>query len=645
MGQTLRASMKILLESTTDSGHMNTILSSYLLSSSFMLIILGMLVFRSFTAIREKQSRSRCLALIGATILYVIVDFAFIVCHLSEHISVGIWNTVTFVFYVIYVLLPFSWHFFVRNFVGASFSSLVRKLQLIPFVILLGMVLLTPFTGFLWSFSADGMYERGSLFAFFSYFNFYYYVEPLIDLAIIFANKKKKEEPYIFKAIAISAVPLLGAAINNLVIPVGTIFPFQPFCSVAVAMAAFFFIATRDSDLLNSRQQQAIQEALDKAENASRVKTRFLSDMSHDIRTPMNAIINLTDLALANDNIDEVHGYLRKMKISGKFLLGLIDDILDVNRIESGAITLHKENLTRTEFLNTIETVIHPLVESKHLHFHPELNPGEHTISVDKMRFNQVFFNLLSNAVKYTPEGGDIWFEVNNLEVDNNRLKIQFIVRDNGIGMSEEFQENLFKPFAREDTPENRKTQGTGLGLSIVKGLVDAMDGTISVKSKLGEGSEFDVVFYVDIASRGELVENEQIDSSEHDLSGLQVLLVEDNELNTYVAQVILEEAGCIVTTADNGKSGLDAFINAEPFFFDVILMDVRMPVMDGIKATKAIRSSDHPDAQTIPIIAMTADVFEDERETILGSGMSDFLPKPINAEKLYGLIGKHLNR
>jgi signal transduction histidine kinase/ActR/RegA family two-component response regulator len=608
-----------------------------------MLVILAMLAARSFTAVLEKNSRNRSLALIGATALYVVVDFIFIACHLSDNISLSTWKVVAFVFYLIYTVLPFAWHVFVRTFVGSTFGSLIRKIELIPMAILLVMVMLTPFTGLLWYFDSNDVYARGPLYTFYSYLNFFYYVESILDLLIIYLGKKEKDERYAVRAMEISLVTLVGSLINNFVIPMGTIFPFLPFCSVVVAGLSFFFIATKDSDLLKERQKLAIQEALDKAEEASREKTRFLSNMSHDIRTPMNAILNLTDIALAEYNIDTVHEYLRKTKISGKFLLGLINDILDVSRIESGAITLHRENLTRSELLATVDTVIRPMMEEKHLHFHPELEPGEYTISVDKLRFNQIFFNLLSNAAKYTPEGGDVWFEIHNLEAKDGRLKLQFIVRDNGIGMSEEFLQDMFTPFAREQTQANRKTQGTGLGLAIVKGLVDTIGGTISVKSKLGEGTEFIVVFDVDIVAKGELKAQETESTEAYNLKGLHVLLVEDNELNTYVAQLILEKAGCIVTAVENGKKALDAFNGADSSPFDVILMDVRMPVMDGIEATKAIRASGHANAHDIPIIAMTADVFEDERTSIFESGMSDFLAKPISADTLYKALRENV--
>ena len=615
---------------------MSSTLSTYLLSSAFMIVLLAMLTARSFTAVLEKNSRNRLLMLIGATALYVLADFSFIACHLSGNLSVAAWQVVTFIFYLIYTVIPFAWHVFARAFVGSTFKPIMRKIEIIPIVVLLCMIVLTPFMGLLWSFDDSGAYVRGPLYTFYSYLNLFYYLESILDLLIVYIGKREESERYAFRAMEISFVMLIGFAINNLVIPMGTIFPFLPLCSVVVVELSYFFIATKDTDLLKERQKEAIQEALDKAEEASREKTRFLSNMSHDIRTPMNAILNLTDLALAEDDLDKVHEYLRKTKISGKFLLGLINDILDVNRIESGAVTLHRERLTRAELLATVDTVIRPIMEEKHLNFHPELETGEYTIYVDKLRFNQIFFNLLSNAAKYTPEGGDVWFEIHNIKAENDRLRIRFVIRDNGIGMSEEFLEELFVPFAREKTQANIKTQGTGLGLAIVKGLVDTIGGTISVKSKLGEGTEFTVEFEVDIVGLDdhEVLENAPVVT--HDLEGLRVLLVEDNELNTYVAQTILENAGCVVTIADNGKKALDIFTQSDASSFDIILMDVRMPVMDGIEATKAIRASGHADAKSIPIVALTADVFTDERSSVFESGMSDFLAKPINADALY---------
>ena len=675
---------------------MDNILSSYILSSVFMIAVLAILAVRSFSALEDKTSRKFSLLLIGGTILYVIVDAVFIACHLSGHLTVSAWKIVSFVFYFVYTILPFIWHLFVRNFVGRSYGKVFRMVETIPIIILLGMLVLTPSTGALYYFDADGMYQRGTLYNIYAYLNFFYYAESIIDLLVISIKKTEKEERYAVSTMVISFVVLIGSFLNNNVIPQGTIFPFMPFCSTLVAMLAFYFVATKDAERSKEYQQQLVQDALEKAQEASQAKTEFLSRMSHDIRTPMNAVINLTDLALQEPISDTVREYLEKSMVSSKFLLGLINDILDMSRIESGTMVMKKENLTRTDFLNAVETVVMPLVREKNINFHGELNPGEYTISVDKLRFYQIFFNLLSNAVKFTPEGGDVWFTVENLEVENDKLRIRFSVRDNGIGMSEEFQEHLFEPFAQEHSELSAKTTGTGLGLPIVKSLVDAMDGTISVKSKLGEGTEISVVMDVDIVARAELLPSKTyasatatesapasadsasatasspatatesapasadsapasaVDSDSTSapasastsaststsapsvLKGLNVLLVEDNEINTYVARIILENGGCVVSEANNGEKAVEAFSESEPYTYDAILMDVRMPIMDGLEATKAIRALDRPDAVSVPIIAMTADAFDDERLHTIEAGMNYHLTKPIETDQLY---------
>ena len=648
---------------------MDNILSSYILSSVFMIAVLAILAVRSFSALEDKTSRKFSLLLVGGTILYVIVDAVFIACHLSGHLTVSAWKIVSFVFYFVYTILPFIWHLFVRNFVGRSYGKVFRMVETIPIIILLGMLVLTPSTGALYYFDADGMYQRGTLYNIYAYLNFFYYAESIIDLLVISIKKTEKEERYAVSTMVISFVVLIGSFLNNNVIPQGTIFPFMPFCSTLVAMLAFYFVATKDAERSKEYQQQLVQDALEKAQEASQAKTEFLSRMSHDIRTPMNAVINLTDLALQEPISDTVREYLEKSMVSSKFLLGLINDILDMSRIESGTMVMKKENLTRTDFLNAVETVVMPLVREKNINFHGELNPGEYTISVDKLRFYQIFFNLLSNAVKFTPEGGDVWFTVENLEVENDKLRIRFSVRDNGIGMSEEFQEHLFEPFAQEHSELSAKTTGTGLGLPIVKSLVDAMDGTISVKSKLGEGTEISVVMDVDIVARAELLPSKTyasatatesapasadsasasaVDSDSTSapaststsapsaLKGLNVLLVEDNEINTYVARIILENGGCVVSEANNGEKAVEAFSESEPYTYDAILMDVRMPIMDGLEATKAIRALDRPDAVSVPIIAMTADAFDDERLHTIEAGMNYHLTKPIETDQLY---------
>ena len=232
---------------------MDSVLSSYSLSSSFMIIILCIFVARTFSAISVKSSRSYSLVLIGGTALYVLVDFAFISCHLSKGVSVRYWEIIAFVFYLVYTGLPFAWHIFVRNFVGSTFSKTLRMVELIPIVILLGMVLITPFTGSLYYFDADGMYARGPLYNIYSFLNYFYYAESILDLTIVYIRRRKMDERYAFRTMLISLVMLIGAFLNSTVIPAGTIFPFMPFCSVVVTVLAFYFIASKDSEMLKMR--------------------------------------------------------------------------------------------------------------------------------------------------------------------------------------------------------------------------------------------------------------------------------------------------------------------------------------------------------------------------------------------------------
>ena len=615
---------------------------NYLLSSAFMIVILAILFVQAYPTVKEKKSRLRCLLLIGATAIYVLADLAFIATSLWSGCPAELFRAAALFFYLIYTLLPFAWHLYVRNFVGRSYPKIVGYLELIPLAALLIMIIVNPFTHILYWIDNSGVYNRGSWFNAYTYLNYFYYLEPLIDLLVILILKRQKEEPYFLQSIFISAVPLFGAIINGVVIPQGTIFPFMPFCSVAVAMLAFFFMGSQENRRVEQVRQDEIQaalmraqEATARAEEASRVKTVFLSNMSHDIRTPMNAIINLTHLAQGEKDIKKVHDYLDKLAVSGDFLLGLINDILDMSRIESGEISLKKERFPREEFNKTIETVIKPLMDAKHINFHMSKIGADYDILVDKTRFDQIFLNLLSNAEKFTPEGGDVWLDIKSKVLDDARIKIVGVVRDTGIGMSEEFLNHLFEPFAQEHSEYADKRQGTGLGLSIAKRLAEAMDGSISVKSELGKGSEFTVVLYADILPKEPYVNPNEASEKSSSIQDMHVLLVEDNELNTYVAKTILEKEGCVVSTANNGKVALDTFEASSPNEYQAILMDVRMPVMDGIEATKAIRSLSRPDAKDVPIIAMTADAFDDERKRTLESGMNYHLSKPVDTKEL----------
>lgn len=392
-----------------------------------------------------------------------------------------------------------------------------------------------------------------------------------------------------------------------------------------------------------NRKNRELKEIAEKAESAAQAKTEFLSRMSHDIRTPMNAIIGLTHLAQQEKDPVALQEYLQKISASSDFLLGLINDILDMSKIENGELTLTPEPLTKAEFAASIDTVIRPLMDEKHIQFSCELQAGPECILVDPLRFNQIFFNLLSNAAKFTPEGGTVDFLLERLPDRDGKAGIRMTVRDNGIGMSQEFLEHIYDPFSQEHTRSVGTAVGTGLGLPIVKSLVDAMEGTISVRTALGQGSEFVVELYVPEVEPEAEAPAESV--SEESLKDARILLVEDNDINIYVAQLILEDAGCIVTVAKNGQEALDAVAASPVGWFHAILMDVRMPVMDGVEATRRIRALERADAKTVPIIAMTADAFTQEQKRTLDAGMNCHLSKPINPQLLYQELSTYIRR
>lgn len=392
-----------------------------------------------------------------------------------------------------------------------------------------------------------------------------------------------------------------------------------------------------------NRKNQELENVAQKAESAAHAKSEFLSRMSHDIRTPMNAIIGLTHLAQEEEDLQVVREYLHNIDTSSDFLLGLINDILDMSKIENGELTLKEDAYTREEFMNSINTVIKPLMDKREIQFVFRMEENVECIRVDRLRYNQIFFNLLSNAAKFTPKGGTVEFTTEGLPVRDGKVGIRFHIKDNGIGMSPEFLPHLYDPFSQERVKGGEDVKGTGLGLPIVKSLVDIMGGTISVQSELGKGTEFIVELYVPVAEAE--TEKTVSEIGTENLKDARILLVEDNDINIYVAQLILEKAGCLVEIAKDGKEAVEHFKESGINYYHAILMDVRMPIMNGIDATKAIRALNREDAATIPIIAMTADAFDEERKKTLEAGMNYHLSKPINPWLLYKILSEFLKK
>ena len=388
------------------------------------------------------------------------------------------------------------------------------------------------------------------------------------------------------------------------------------------------------------RAQDIAAEALQSAERASKAKTDFLSNMSHDIRTPMNAIIGITTL-MKNElhEPEKLAEHLGKLESSGQLLLGIINDILDMSRIESGKTTLNVEKMNLPQQVGQLDSIIRQQAGQRGQTFTVETHVQHENVLGDPNRLNQVLMNILSNAVKYTPAGGHIRLGVDELPRNEHYARYRFIVQDDGIGMSEEFQKTLFDPFTREEKSGTNKVQGTGLGMAITKSIVDLMGGSISVESAAGKGTRFEVVLEFPIDTEADMVQKTQAFPEEEEtvspLSGMKFLCAEDNAINAEILEMLLETKGASCTICSNGQEIVDAFASVKPGEYDMILMDVQMPVMDGLEATRRIRNGENPLGRIIPILAMTANAFLEDMQKSKEAGMDEHLSKPVDIAAL----------
>ena len=389
------------------------------------------------------------------------------------------------------------------------------------------------------------------------------------------------------------------------------------------------------------KQMEALKEAQD-ANAANIAKTTFLNHMSHDIRTPMNAIVGFTDIAMKRKPDKEVENCLKKIRQSSEYLMTLINDVLDISRIESGKLEYKPVLVDLRDMTDTVLSIARGYMENRDLNFsvsREELkNPY---VMADELRIREVLLNIISNAVKFTKDGGTISFVAENCPGnDEHHVIVRYRISDTGIGMSEEFQTRIFDEFSQENGGARTSYKGTGLGMAIARKLVEKMGGTITFESEEGAGTTFVIRVPFKIDPDADKREGQK-DVSEKSIKGLHILLAEDNELNMEIAEFMLQNEGAVVTKTWNGQEAVEIFEKSRPDEFDVILMDIMMPVMNGYEAAKTIRSMDREDAKTIPIIAMTANAFTEDRIRAKEAGMNEHVAKPVDVELLIKVIHK----
>ena len=620
----------------------------YLISSVFMMIILTVLLAKFCKDEGLKQTGKTCISFVATVELYVLFDALFVICLMRTKAPLPVYRVVVFLFYLIYIIMPYMWHRFMKHYIGSVQGSIWNRLEMLPFLALLVMVLVSVPTGLLWKIDDTGLYVRGPWFKLFSILNLFYYVLAFLRTIYSLCTNKRETRNFLVQSTVFSAIPLIGIVLNAYVIPVYDVSPIQPYCLVLGTLLAYLFIVERHRNETEAEQRELLYEALknereasQRAREAGMVKTTFLANMSHDIRTPMNAIMGFSNIIEKNpEDVEAVRNAVGKIQASGEVLLKIINDVLDLSKLESGKTELKETVVNLPAMMDSLGQMLEYDMRKKNIQFELHREIADPYVICDDTKLQQILVNVLSNAVKFTGEGGTITFSVCQKAANDACADYQISVRDTGIGMTEEFQRHAFEAFERERTSTESKVQGTGLGLAIVKRLVDLMGGQVEIHSQVGEGTEIWFSLPLKPTQEQEMPVKEEQRVQAEMLRGKKALLAEDNALNAEIAMTVLEELGMEIDWVENGSLCVEKLLAVDSGYYDFILMDIQMPVMDGLEATRKIRACEDRKKAQIPIIAMTANAFEEDKKEALHVGMNGFVSKPIVLENLIGQIG-----
>ncbi len=614
---------------------------NYVSANVFCMAAISILLFKQLTAFNDTAVQKAYTKILIIQLIY------FCTCDLRTLMMSGVIPATAAGIYFISVLnfgifahLSHRVFLYLELYQGlseADISPIRRTLGRIPFYLNILLILSSPWTGIYFSVSENSAVISGPAWHLMLIINSLY---PATALALfLYRNQHKSEEDNFGDIKVTVAFPLFFIICG----------PFQSF-ELPIRLLCYgltladLFVYVHYTDILTREKNAALEKERAAADEKSRAKTAFLSSMSHDIRTPMNAIIGFTDLALKDPaDAEKVSEYLSKIKASSAHLLSLINDVLEMSRIESGKIELDESLCSLPKILHDLNTIIIGQAEAKQQElFMDAVGVTNENIICDKLRLNQILLNLLSNSIKYTQAGGKIFVKISQHDgAPAGYGAYEIRVKDNGMGMSPEFAATIFEAFTRERTSTISGIQGTGLGMAITKKIVDLMHGTIEVETEKGKGTEF--IVRVDFP----IVEDdpEPVESSDTavenaiDFTKIKLLLVEDNEVNREIASLILEEFGFQLETAVDGKDAVEKFSASKPGEFQAILMDVQMPVMNGYDAARAIRQLKNPALANIPIIAMTANAFAEDIQTAKDAGMNSHIAKPIDIPKMIATL------